>query len=168
MRTQNQTNMKRLFIATMLLALSVSAMSQTKVKEKDILGQWKLVINVDRDDIERDLEDEHWLARRFARSVSNFALDIVEGIDVRMDFREDGEVKIRVEVMGIRETEYAEWYINRDGALVIDDDDRRGRRRDIHIGDNDAWMMDGDRLVAVDHRGRKTRDNDAEVYMVKR
>lgn len=155
--------------------VSVSAFSQTKVKEKDVIGQWDLIIDLDEieDEIERDLEDENWLAARFAKSISNFALNIVEEIDIRMDFREDGELKISVNAFGVRETEYAEWYINRDGELVIEDeDDRRGRsRRNRHINigdDDDVWMMRGDKLVAYEkgYRGRMKRKE--EIYMVKR
>ncbi len=153
--------------------VSVSAFSQSKVKEKDVIGQWDLIIDLDEieDEIERDLEDENWLAARFARSISNFALNIVEEIDIRMDFREDGELKISVNAFGVRETEYAEWYINRDGELVIEDEhDRRGRskRRHINIGDDDdVWMMKGDKLVSY-AKGYRGRMRQQEIYMVKR
>lgn len=163
--------MKKLFTLMLAATVSVSAYSQGKVKEADIIGQWDLVIDLDEieDEIERDLEDENWLAARFAKSISNFAMNIVEEIDIRMDFREDGEVKISVNAFGARETEYAEWYINRDGELVIEDDDNRRRRnRRINIGDDDdVWLMKGDKLVAYEkgYRGRLKRQ---EVYMVKR
>ncbi|MCE7992205.1 MAG: hypothetical protein HEP71_09505 [Roseivirga sp.] len=163
--------MKTLFTLMLAATVSVSAFSQSEVKEKDIIGQWDLIIDLDEieDEIERDLEDENWLAARFAKSISNFALDIVGEIDIRMDFREDGEVKISVNAFGARETEYAEWYINRDGELVIEDDDNRRRRdRRINIGDDDdVWLMKGDKLVSYEkgYRGRLKRQ---EVYMVKR
>ncbi|GAB5524581.1 MAG: hypothetical protein Roseis2KO_24530 [Roseivirga sp.] len=168
--------MKTLFTLMLAATVSVSAFSQTEVKEKDIIGQWDLIIDLDEieDEIERDLEDENWLAARFARSISNFALDIVNEIDIRMDFREDGELKITVNAFGVRETEYAEWYINRDGELVIEDEDDRGSRRGrrnthINIGDDDdVWLMKGDKLVAYEkgYRGKMKRKQ--EVYMVKR
>lgn len=166
--------MKKVFILMLAATVSISAYSQNKVKEKDIIGQWDLIIDLDEieDEIEEEIEDENWLAARFARSISNFALDIVAEIDIKMDFREDGELKITVNAFGARETEYAEWYINRDGELVIEDeDDRRGRsRRNTHINigdDDDVWMMKGDKLVAYEkgYRGRLKRQ---EVYMVKR
>lgn len=165
--------MKRIFTLMLLAIFCLSAQAQDKVKEKDIIGQWDLIIDLDEieEEIERDLEDEHWLASRFAKSISNFALDIVSEIDIRMDFRENGEVKISVDAFGARETEYAEWYINRDGELVIDEDDRgrrRSRGRSFNFGDdNDVWMMDGDRLVAFD-RGYRGKLKKQEVYMVKR
>jgi hypothetical protein len=166
--------MKQLFTIMLAATFCMSVNAQTKVKEKDIIGQWDLVIDIDEieDEIEEEIENEHWLAARFARSISNFALDIVEDIDIRMDFREDGEVKITVNAFGARETEYAEWYITRDGELVIEDDDRdrRGRRSRSHISigdDDDVWMMDGDKLVSYE-RGYRGKLKRQEVYMVKR
>ncbi len=167
--------MKKLITLALALLCCVAVDAQTKVKEKDLIGEWKLVIDLDEveDEIERELEDENWLAARFARSISNFALDIVEEIDIRMDFRENGEVRIEVDAFGAREVEYSEWYINRNGELIIEDEDNdRGRRskrnRSVHFGDdNDVWMMDGNKLFAYD-RGYRGRLKKQEVYMVKR
>ena len=113
--------MKKLITLALALLCCVAVDAQTKVKEKDLIGEWKLVIDLDEveDEIERELEDENWLAARFARSISNFALDIVEEIDIRMDFRENGEVRIEVDAFGAREVEYSEWYINRDGEKLV-------------------------------------------------
>ena len=149
--------MKKLITLTLALFCCVALDAQTKVKEKDLIGEWRLIIDLDEveEEIERELEDENWLAARFARSISNFALDIVEEIDIRMDFREDGEVRVEVDAFGVREVEYSEWYINKDGELIIEDDD------------NDVWMMEGDKLFAYD-RGYRGRLKKQEVYMVKR
>ncbi|MBO3698994.1 hypothetical protein [Roseivirga sp. E12] len=167
--------MKKLITALLLVAVCISVQAQKKVKEKDILGEWDLVIDIDhvKDEVEEELEEEEfWLARSFAKSVSNFALDIVESIDVRFDFREDGEVKISVKVFGERETEWAEWYINDDGELVIEDedDDRRRRGRRFSMGysnDHDVWLLDDDKLQSYDkdRRGRLERQ---EVYLKRR
>ena len=165
--------MKKLLLTLLVLGFCASTYAQDKVRKKDLIGQWELVIDV-RDEIEEEIEEEdNWLAERFARAISNFALNIVEDIDIKMDFRENGEVKISVDVFGVHETEYAEWEINSMGELIItdeDDRDRRSRRsRRIHIGsDHDVWMMDGKKLVAYDkgYRGRLKKQD--EVYMVKR
>lgn len=163
--------MKKLLAAFLILASSASAIAQDKVREKDLLGEWKLVIDV-REEIEDDIRDEdNWLAERFAKAISNFALNIVEDIDIKMDFREDGELKISVNVFGARETEYAEWEINSRGELIIKDEDRgrRSRRsRNFNIGDDDdVWMMDGKRLVSYDKGYRGRLKKQSEVYLVK-
>lgn len=167
--------MKKLITALLLVIVCISVQAQKKVREKDILGEWELVIDIDnvRDEVEEELEEEEfWLARRFAKSMSNFALDIVESIDVRFDFRDDGDVKISVKVFGERETEWAEWYINDDGELIIEDeDDRRGRRkRNFSMGysnDNDVWLLEDGKLQSFD-KDRRGRLEKQEVYLKRR
>lgn len=162
--------MKQLFTIMLAATVCLSAHAQSQLKEKDIVGKWDLIIDLDEieEEIERDVEDEHWLAARFAKSISNFALDIVAEIDIRMNFREGGELKITVNAFGIKDTEYAEWYINKKGELVIEDEDGRRSKRSFDIGDeDDVWLMKGDKLVAYEkgYRGRMKRQ---EVYMVRR
>ncbi len=167
--------MKKLITALLLVTVCISVQAQKKVREKDILGEWDLVIDLDhvKEEVEEELEEEEfWLARSFAKSVSNFALDIVESIDVRFDFRDNGEVKISVKVFGERETEWAEWYINDDGELIIEDEDdhRRRRSRRFSMGysnDNDVWLLEDGKLHSYDkdRRGRLERQ---EVYLKRR
>ena len=166
--------MKKILTAILMVGISVTGFSQQKVKEKDIIGEWEMVIDIDRDEIEEEIDDEdNWIARSFARAVSGFALDIVAEIDIKMDFRKDGEVKISIDVFGVHETEYASWSINRDGELEIeddwrdDDDDDRGRSHTKYSSDVDVWMMDGKKLVAYDKSSRG-RMKAQEVYMVRR
>jgi hypothetical protein len=168
--------MKKILTAILMIGISVTGFSQQRVTEEDIIGEWKLVIDIDREEIEEEIDDEdNWIARGFAKAVSGFALDIVEEIDIKMDFRKDGEVRIRVEVFGSRDTEYANWRINKDGELEIDDDWRRddddddnwGRSHSKFSSDADVWMMDGKKLVAYD-KGYRGKLKAQDVYMVKR
>ncbi|MFY0593484.1 hypothetical protein [Roseivirga sp.] len=168
--------MKKIAAALLLVMVGASLSAQSKVREKDILGQWDLVIDVDeaRDEIEEELEEEEsWIARRFARGISNFALDIVESIDIRFDFREDGELKMSLNVLGEREVEYLEWFINKDGELIIEDDDsdrRRGRNnRSFHFSnDDDVWLMKDGKLQAFEKTRRGRLEIKEEVYLKKR
>lgn len=165
--------MKKILTAILMIGITATGFSQSKVKEKDIIGEWELVIDIDRDDIEDEIEEEsNWFARSFAKAVSGFALDIVEEIDIKMDFRKDGEVKISVDIFGSHETEYSQWRINKDGELEIEDgwrndDDDRGRSHTKFSSDADVWMMDGKKLVAYDKSDRG-RLKPQEVYMVRR
>lgn len=158
----------------MLFGTVVSVQAQKKVKEKDLLGEWELVIDLGevRDELEEELEEEeNWLVGRFAKNISNFALDIVEGIDITMDFRDNGEVKIVVEVLGEREVEYSEWYINDDGELVIEDDDndrwRKNKSSRVDIDDADVWMIEDGKLQAYEKGWRGKLEKKKEVYMKK-
>jgi len=154
--------MKKLITLCLILTTTVSVMGQQKVKEKDIIGEWVLVLDIDRKDIEKEIEEEeNWLARSFAKSVSNFALDIVESIDIEFEFRKNGDVRIELEIFGEREVEYAEWYINKDGELIIE-----GEGEDhIHIEDIDVFMMDDGKLVAYEKGKRGERYAKEEVYL---
>lgn len=166
--------MKRITTTLLLLAVCVSLQAQSKVRERDILGDWDLIIDLDevKEEIEDDLDrEDNWLARRFARGISNFALDIVESIDVRMRFREDGEVKIMLNIFGERDSEYARWYINRDGELIIEDDDRRRGKRKFSMGysdDDSVWMMKDGKLQAYEKSRRGRRIKKEEIFMKKR
>lgn len=154
--------MKKLITLCLLLMVTSAAWAQQKVKEKDIIGPWQLVIDIDREDIEREIEEEeNWLARSFAKSVSSFALDIVESIDVEFEFRKNGDLRIEVNVMGEREVEYAEWYINGDGELVIEDEGENH----IHIDDVDVFMMEDGKLVAYEKGKRGRRIAKEEIYL---
>ncbi len=165
--------MKKLATTLILIAVCVSVQAQSRVREKDILGDWDLVIDIDevKDEIEEELDNEdNWLARRFARSISSFALDIVESIDIRFRFREDGEVKIMLKIFGERDTEYAKWYINRDGELIIEDDRKSGKRKfSMGYSDDDSvWMLKDGKLQAYEKSRRGKRMEKQEVFMKKR
>ncbi len=170
--------MKKLITTLLLMAVCVSVQAQKKVREKDILGEWDLVIDLDeaRDEVEEELEEEEsWIARRFARGISNFAMDIVESIDIKFDFREDGEVKLSMNIFGEREVEYLEWSINRDGELIIEDNDhdrRDNRRRSNNSFDfsdeDDVWMMKDGRLQVFEKTRRGRLEIKEEIYLKKR
>jgi len=157
--------MKKLIALTLMMSMSLGLMAQKKVKEKDLIGEWELVIDIDMKDIEEELEEEeNWLAKSVAKSVSSFALGIVESINVEFEFRENGDVRIDVEVMGEREVEYAEWYINKDGELIIEAEDERDQ---IKIDDIDVFMMKDRNLVAYE-KGRRGKLYEKEEIYLKR
>ncbi|WP_422008361.1 hypothetical protein [Roseivirga pacifica] len=162
--------MKKLITLMLLVGISGSLTAQSKVKERDVVGEWELVIDIDRREIEEEIEEEsNWLARRFAKSVSNFALDIVESIDIVMDFKDDGDLKITANVFGAREVEWASWYINRDGELIIEDLDDRD---DDHftLSDSDVWLFDKDEdhLVPYEKSRRGRLAENEDVYLRRR
>lgn len=158
--------MKKLVALTLMMGMTYGVMAQKKVKEKDVVGEWELVIDIEdiQEELEEELEEEeNWLARSFAKSVSSFALNIVESIDIEFEFRENGDLRIEVEVMGEREVEYAEWYVNRDGELIIESEDRDH----VHIDDIDVFMMEDGKLVAYE-KGRRGRLYEKEEIYLKR
>ena len=160
--------MKKLSILLTLLAISAVSYGQSRVTQKALIGEWQMVIDVDLDEVEEELENENWLARRIASSVTGLVSDILDEIDIKMDFRPNGEVKIMVEAFGERETDYAEWEINSEGELrIFDEDHRRWSNRHVSFGDDDdIWLMDEGNIVQFERhsRGRMERQ---EVYLKK-
>lgn len=177
--TQITVKMKKLTTTLLLVMVCASLSAQSRVREKDILGEWDLVIDLDeaRQEVEEELEEEEsWLARRFASGISNFAMDIVERIDIKFDFREDGEVKLSLNIFGEREVEYLEWSINDDGELIIednDDDRRNDRRRRSNNSfdfsdDDDVWMMKNGKLQVFEKTRRGRLEIKEEIYLKRR
>ena len=80
---------------------------------------------------------------------------MIGGVDIRFTFLENHKATMKMDIMGEHEVENLKWYINEEGGLVIDDDDPKD-------GD-DAWFLDGDRLVQYDKRGKVEKD----VYLVR-
>lgn len=160
--------MKKLSILFSLLVISTLGFAQSRVTEKSLIGEWQMIIDVDMDEVNEELENENWLARSIARSVTGLVSDILDEIDIKMDFRSNGEVKIMVEAFGEREIEYAEWEINSDGELrIFDEDHDRWRNKHVSFGDDDdVWLMDDGNIVQFERhsRGRLERQ---EVYLKK-
>jgi hypothetical protein len=149
--------MKNILTSLVLLTLCVTiAFSQERVKEKDIKGEWKMIIDIDFDEMEDEMEEESWFGWAVAGAMSGLVEDILEEIDIKMKFMDDGKLKITVDAYGEEEIEYGEWYINGKGQLVIIDEDDHD--------DDDVWMLDGKNLVSfeVTSRGKLERQ---EVYM---
>jgi len=146
---------------TLLLffALGVGFLSHAqKVKEKDIIGTWKLVI-----DVEKEMEEEAdtMLEEIFIKAVSGFVDGILDGIDIYFDFREDHEVKITVNAYDKKETEYGTWFINKRGYLEIEDiEDNNNDKINIDAEDDEWKLVDG--VLVSDEE-----DEDRNVYMTR-
>ncbi len=158
--------MKKLITLICLSLVSTGVFAQSKVTKKELLGEWQMVIDINLDDIEEELENENWLARKIAGSVTGLVSDILDEIDIRMDFRDNGEVKIMVEAFGERESEYAEWRINKEGELqIFDEEDKRWSNRHVSFGnDDDVWLMEDGKIVQFENH-RNGRLEKGEVYL---
>ena len=169
--------MKKLTTTLLLVMVCASLSAQSKVREKDILGEWDLVIDLEeaREEVKEELEEEEsWLARRFASGISSFAMDIVKKIDIKFDFRKDGEVKLSINIFGEREVEYLDWSINDDGQLIIEDkdhdrrDDRRSNNSFDFSDDDDVWMMKNGKLQVFEKTRKGRLEIKEEIYLKRR
>ncbi len=151
-------------IATFML-IPLIGLSQSKVRESDLVGEWKLVIDIHQDDIrdeiEQETEDLDRLGEIISRAAVNFAADIIDKIDIRFRFKDNNRVRIEVDVFGAHEVEYADWYINRHGELIIEDDDNDH----VAIDDLEVWLRDDELLMAFE----KDRDHlrYQNVYLIR-
>lgn len=150
--------MKKLLLIAPMLVLMLAANAQTrKVKEKDLKGTWKLVIDIDKEDIVDEMdEDDNVFARILVKSVVGFVDDILEEIDIWFEFQPNNELKITVNALGEEEVEYTEWRINNKGQLIIED-------TDSFESDDEYWLFEGDVLVAFDKDDNKP---EKQVYLV--
>ncbi len=150
--------MKKVLLVIGILCLGFMTYSQ-KVKEKDFIGTWKLIIDIEEEMDEEAKEADTMLEEIFIKAISGFVEGIVEDIDIYFEFRKDYEVKITVHAYDEKETEYGRWFINKRGYLEIediDDDDT------INIdADDDEWKLIDGILVSDEHEDNRS------VYMTR-
>lgn len=130
-----------------------------KVKEKDVLGAWKLIINIE-EEMEKEAEEaDTMLEEVFINVVSGFVDGILDDIEIYFDFREDNELRITVNAYNETETEYGRWFINKRGYLEIEDIDDDSN---ISIdAEDDEWKLVDGLLVTDEHEKART------VYMTR-
>lgn len=154
--------MRLLFLNLLILAASLSTYAQEKVTEKDILGEWKFIIDVgdeEREEIKEELEDDNLLVQAFAKSISGFVFDVIQGIDIEFHFEENGLLRTYTDVLNQADYERGEWTINEYGGLEFD--------TDVEFNDSKekAWFLLDDILVLCDKEGRAVEEE--KVYLVR-
>ncbi len=151
--------LRSLTLLSLILLLGYSTQAQ-KVQEKDILGTWKLVIDIEEElDNEAD-EADTMLEEIIIKSVSGLVSGIMENIDIYFEFKKGGRVNVTVDAYDEVEEEKGTWYINKRGYLVIEDIDNDDNN--IHISaDDDEWKLIDGLLISDDH------EDDRNVYMTK-
>ena len=153
---------KTLFLLGLCAFVYSGVLAQKPVKESDLKGVWKLVIDIDKDEVRREIEDEDNLfAEILAKSVTNLVFDVIEEIDIRFEFLPDNRLRIETDVFGASDVEYADWHINNDGELIIGDTDSFQVNSD---DDDDVWLKEGNLLVAYERKDYGKRKN-KEVYL---
>lgn len=148
--------MQNLIILSLALCLSFSGHAQ-KVKEKDIVGTWKLVIDIEEEMEKEAEESDTMLTEVFIKAISGFVGGVLDDIDIYFEFEKDHDCKITVEAYGETEKERAEWRIDENGLLQIeglDDNDKFN----VSV-DDDGWMFSDGVLIQADKEDERT------VYM---
>lgn len=145
-------------LALSLVSLSVS-FGQSKLTENELIGTWKMVIELDEDMAELDREakeSETLLAEVILNSVSAVIEGVLDNVNIYMDFERGGRATMLIDAFDEKEDdEDTKWYI-KSGHLYIDDTDT------FDSDGDDYWVMrDGVLFLKSDD------DEHAKVYMVR-
>ena len=134
-----------LFLAALLSSSLMNA--QSKVKDRDVLGEWKLHVDLQKEIQDKD-SDLNFLEKALVGAVSGIVTTAMNHVDIRFDFKRNNEVilKIHNKDDDKTETEILKWFINKQGQLEIDDLDNDH----VNVQHDGAWMLLDKQLVAVE------------------
>lgn len=129
---------------TLLVSLfSVFAFSQ-KINEKDILGKWKLQIDI-KEQIDKESKEMGLFEKIIIKSMSNMIESIIEEIDITFDFHKKGKLTLIVDVLDGRtpkEIETLNWYLDSNSNIIIDDI----KSEKVTINNDGYWKMVNDEM----------------------
>jgi len=140
--------MKKLALLCIIALLSSSFVSaQSKVKDRDVLGEWKLHVDLQKEIQDKD-SDLNFLEKALVGAVSGIVTTAMNHVDIRFDFKRNNEVllKIHNKDEDTTETETLKWFINNQGQLEIEDIDNDH----VNVQHDGAWMLLDKQLVAVE------------------
>jgi len=134
-----------LFLAALLSSSLMNA--QSKVKDRDVLGEWKLHVDLQKEIQDKD-SDLNFLEKALVGAVSGIVTTAMNHVDIRFDFKRNNEVilKIHNKDEDKTETEILKWFINKQRQLEIDDLDNDH----VNVQHDGAWMLLDKQLVAVE------------------
>jgi len=103
-----------LFLAALLSSSLMNA--QSKVKDRDVLGEWKLHVDLQKEIQDKD-SDLNFLEKALVGAVSGIVTTAMNHVDIRFDFKRNNEVilKIHNKDEDKTETEILKWFINKQG-----------------------------------------------------
>ncbi|MCB0718773.1 MAG: hypothetical protein KDD65_10015 [Bacteroidetes bacterium] len=126
---------------------STRAFAQSRVYEKDLIGEWRLVIDLHK-------KGDNALERIVMGAVDG----IMDEIDLHFEFMKDGQLHVTTALDEDADDEDTEWRINSKGQLELGDTE--------HFDSDSVWMMSDGRLYAYeDEDGELVRKE--EVYLEK-
>ena len=148
-RNPKTVDMKKIAFLFLAALLSSSLMNaQSKVKDRDVLGEWKLHVDLQKEIQDKD-SDLNFLEKALVGAVFGIVTTAMNHVDIRFDFKRNNEVilKIHNKDEDKTETEILKWFINKQGQLEIDDLDNDH----VNVQHDGAWMLLDKQLVAVEY-----------------
>ena len=138
--------MKKLALLCIIALLSSSFVSaQSKAKDRDVLGEWKLHVDLQKEIQDKD-SDLNFLEKALVGAVSGIVTTAMNHVDIRFDFKRNNEVILKIHNKDEDKTEILKWFINKQGQLEINDLDNDH----INVQHDGAWMLLDKQLVAVE------------------
>ncbi|MGB3991163.1 MAG: hypothetical protein WBK89_00415 [Flavobacteriaceae bacterium] len=81
-----------LFLAALLSSSLMNA--QSKVKDRDVLGEWKLHVDLQKEIQDKD-SDLNFLEKALVGAVSGIVTTAMNHVDIRFDFKRNNEVILK-------------------------------------------------------------------------
>lgn len=149
--------MKYYFSLILSLVLTLG-MAQSPIKERKLLGQWELKIDIEKA-IEEEAKEMNLFEKMVASAVSGFVDQALSSIQMVFEFQSNDRVKLTViggdDAPTIEELRYSLI----EGKLYIEDFDSDNTQVDF----DGYWMWQDDRLVNFDKDGTLNKN----VYMIR-
>ena len=142
--------MKPTVISILMFFLAVAGFAQERVTEREVLGTWKLNVDI-REAVKEEAEEMSFFEGMMARAFSGMAADIMDEIDITFDFRKNNVLYLTVHTdfdEDETETEELYWEIKK-GQLYIEDIDND----EVQFENDGYWILSEGRLVAVKKNG---------------
>jgi hypothetical protein len=145
-RNPKTVDMKKIAFLFLAALLSSSLMNaQSKVKDRDVLGEWKLHVDLQKEIQDKD-NDLNFLEKALVGAVSGIVTTAMNHVDIRFDFKRNNEVILKIHNKDEDKTEILKWFINKQGQLEINDLDNDH----VNVQHDGAWMLLDKQLVAVE------------------
>lgn len=134
-----------------LLVTSIT-FSQSKVKEKDIIGKWKFHLTLEKE-IEKETKDSDGFEKIFVTGILKTIDKLVEKVDIKFHFKKDHTLRVTQKSLTGESTETIEdyeWKINEDGKLITNNI----KNESLKFNDSNGWMLRKGKLVSVDDNNK--------------
>ncbi len=150
--------MKKIIIILSVFLFSFSTYGQ-RLKKRDVIGTWKLVMNVEEVMKQEADESDTMMEEIFIKTLSGFVGGIIDDIDIYFEFQENNKLKITVNAYDESETGRGSWFINNKGYLLIEDLENNDNLK-IDASAEEWKLIDG--ILITDEQ-----EKDRNVYMAK-
>jgi hypothetical protein len=144
---------------TLILALVFSlGMAQSPIKERKLMDQWELKIDIEKA-IEEEAKEMNLFEKMVAGAVSGFVDEALSSIQMVFEFQSNDRVKLTVIGGDDAPTIEDLRYTLIEGKLYIEDFDSDNAKLDF----DGYWMWQDDRLVNFDKDGAMNKN----VFMIR-